>query len=211
VNHTVVDDSDTTTVTLSSATAGDAIVEGGSITYTVTLGAPVSGSPLTVTLSNGDSVIIPVGDSIGTIISTVRADNVYLDGTDNLSVSIASTSGGNYEAVTTLGTVNHTVVDDSDTTTVTLSSATAGDAIVEGGSITYTVTLGAPVSGSPLTVTLSNGDSVIIPVGDSIGTIISTVRADNVYLDGTDNRSVSIASTSGGNYEAVTTLGTVNH
>src|SRR5690606_11553735 len=130
---------------------------------------------------------MPVGGSVGTIISTVRADNIYVDGTDNLSVSIGSTSGGNFEALTPVGTVTNTVVDDLDATTVTLSSATAGDPITEGGSITYTVTLGAPVQGSDLTVTLSNGDFVVIPVGDSVGTIISTVRADNIYVDGTDN------------------------
>ncbi|CAG0959908.1 RTX-I toxin determinant A from serotypes 1/9 [Methylophilaceae bacterium] len=210
--ETVITDTiDVTTVTLSSVTDGQPVTEGGSITYTVTLGAPVTGSPLTVTLTNGDSVIIPVGESTGTIISTVRPDNEYVDGTETLTVSIASTSGGNYESLSPVGTINNTVVDDTDATTVTLSSATDGAAITEGGSITYTVTLGAPVTGSPLTVTLTNGDSVTIPVGESTGTIISTIRADNEYIDGTETLTVSIAGTSGGNYETLSPVGTVSN
>ncbi|RWY59067.1 hypothetical protein EQH54_23540, partial [Escherichia coli] len=134
---------------------------------------------------------------------TVRADDAVLNGTDNLSVSISSTSGGNFEAVSSTGTVANTVVDDTDTTTVTLSSTTSGTAITEGGSITYTATVGAQVTGSALVVTLSNGQTITIPVGSSTGTAVYTVRADDAVLNGTDNLSVSISSTSGGNFEAV--------
>ncbi|MDV7400269.1 immunoglobulin-like domain-containing protein, partial [Arthrospira platensis SPKY1] len=103
----------------------------------------------------------------------VRLDDDFVQGTQNLApVTISSAvqtpnTVGNFEAVSLAGTVNNTVVDDSDPTTVTLSSATNGQAITEGGSIVYTVTTGAAVQGSPLVVTLSNGAIITIPVGQT--------------------------------------------
>ncbi|MBK9352285.1 MAG: hypothetical protein IPN05_19760, partial [Sulfuritalea sp.] len=92
-----------------------------------------------MTLSNGQSITIPVGSSTGTASHTVRADDIYTQGSETLTtVGISGTSGGNFEAVGTSGTVNNTVVDDADSTTVVLSSATNGAAVTEGGSITYT-------------------------------------------------------------------------
>ncbi|MGL6311776.1 immunoglobulin-like domain-containing protein [Aeromonas veronii] len=112
VTNTVVDDSDVTTVTLSSATAGQDVVEGGSIVYTASVNNPVTGSPLTVTLSNGVVITIPVGaSSANSEPFSVREDNAYHQGNETLSVTIGSTSGGNYESVATTGTVTNTVVD----------------------------------------------------------------------------------------------------
>ncbi|MDD2834150.1 MAG: retention module-containing protein, partial [Methylotenera sp.] len=154
---TVVDDTiDSTTVTLSSVTNGTAITEGGSIIYTASVGSPVTGTPLVVNLSNGASITIPVGaSSADSNPVAVRTDDAYVQGTDNLSVTITGTTGANYEAVTTTGTVTNTVVDDADSTTVTLSSVTNGTAITEGGSIIYTASVGSPVTGTPLVVNLS--------------------------------------------------------
>src|SRR5690606_41361054 len=111
---------------------------------------PMPHSPLLAASSDDRQLLILPTRRSSDLISSVRADNVYLDGTDHLSVSIASTSGGNYEALTPVGTVNHTVVDDTDSASKTLRPNTARDAITEGGSSTYTLTLGAPVSSSPL-------------------------------------------------------------
>src|SRR5690606_35746662 len=124
----------------------------------------------------------------------VRADDPYLNGTDSLSVSISSKAGSASGSVTTTGTVGDTVVDDTDATTVTLSSATSGAAITEGGSITYTASVGSPVAGSDLVVTLSNGATITIPVGQSSASTAVAVRADDPYLNGTDSLSVSISS-----------------
>ncbi|WP_446891064.1 immunoglobulin-like domain-containing protein [Aeromonas veronii] len=213
VTNTVVDDSDVTTVTLSSATAGQDVVEGGSIVYTASVNNPVTGSPLTVTLSNGVVITIPVGaSSANSEPVPVRGDDAYKQDDEALSVTIGSTSGGNYEAVTTTGTVTNTVVDDSDVTTVTLSSATAGQDVVEGGSIVYTASVNNPVTGSPLTVTLSNGVVITIPVGaSSANSEPVPVRGDDAYKQDDEALSVTIGSTSGGNYEAVTTTGTVTN
>ncbi|MGY3863465.1 retention module-containing protein, partial [Aeromonas lacus] len=168
VTTEVGDTVDTTTVTLSSATNGQTVTEGGSIVYTASVSNPVTGSPFTVTLSNGVVITIPVGaSSANSEPVPVRADDAYQQGNQALSVTIGSTSGGNYESVATTGSVTNTVVDDSDVTTVTLSSATAGENVVEGGSIVYTASVSNPVAGSPLTVTLSNGVVITIPVGAS--------------------------------------------
>ncbi|MFL9708935.1 immunoglobulin-like domain-containing protein, partial [Aeromonas veronii] len=79
----------------------------------------------------------------------------YQDGS-SLTVSITGSSGGNYEQLDTSSKVTTAVADTVDTTTVTLSSATAGQDVAEGGSIVYTASVNNPVTGSPLTVTLSN-------------------------------------------------------
>ncbi|HHQ4696672.1 TPA: immunoglobulin-like domain-containing protein [Aeromonas veronii] len=133
-------------MTLGSATNGQNVVEGGSIVYTASVSNPVTGSPLTVTLSNGVVITIPVGSSSANSEPVpVRADDAYQQGNETLSVSISGTSGGNYESVTTAGSVSNTVVDDSDVTTVTLRGP---GSVVEGeATATYTVTLSnaAPV------------------------------------------------------------------
>ncbi|MCR3973674.1 hypothetical protein NUK55_21700, partial [Aeromonas veronii] len=146
VTTEVADTVDTTTVTLSSATNGQTVTEGGSIVYTASVSNPVTGSPLTVTLSNGVVITIPVGSSSANSEPVpVRADDAYQQGNETLSVSISGISGGNYESVTTAGSVSNTVVDDSDVTTVTLRGP---GSVVEGeATAAYTVTLSnaAPV------------------------------------------------------------------
>src|SRR5207253_1866339 len=149
VTTTVADDSDATTVTLSAA--GN-VTEGGSIVYTASLGSPVTGSPLVVTLSNGQTITIPVGQSSADSAPfPVRADDVYVQANDSLTVGITGTSGGNFDALTTPTRRSTALADDSDATTVTLSAA---GSVTEGGSIIYTASLGSPVTGSPLVVTL---------------------------------------------------------
>ncbi|MCG9023452.1 retention module-containing protein, partial [Laribacter hongkongensis] len=211
VSNSVTDNGTVTNVTLSSATNGQAVAEGGSITYTVSTDHAVSGSPLVVTLSNGREVSIPVGASSGSVTVDVRSDDAYSQGAVQQSVSISGTSGGNFEAVTTAGTVSNSVTDNGTVTNVTLSSATNGQAVAEGGSITYTVSTDHAVSGSPLVVTLSNGREVSIPVGASSGSVTVDVRSDDAYSQGAVQQSVSISGTSGGNFEAVTTTGTVSN
>src|SRR5207344_3115550 len=114
------------------------------------------------------------------------------------------------EALSSTGSVTNTVVDDADATTVTLSSSTNGAAVVEGGSITYTASVGAPVTGSDLVISLSNGQSITIPVGQSAGSAVFAVRADDAYVQGTQTlSSVSISGTAGGNFEALSSTGSV--
>src|SRR5207248_78789 len=162
VTTTVADDSDASTVTLSAAAS---VAEGGSIVYTASVDAAVTGIPLVVTLSNGQTITIPVGQSSAD--STpfpARADDAYLQAHDTLTVPPYATLCRTFEALTTTSTVTTTVADDSDASTVTLSAA---GSITEGGSIIYTASVDAAVTGTPLVITLSNGQIITIPVGQS--------------------------------------------
>src|SRR5205823_6668345 len=124
-----------------------------------------------------------------------------------LTVAITGTSGGNFEALTTTSTVTTTVADDSDATTVKISSAWSR---TEGGSTVYTASLDSPVTGSPLIVTLANGQTITIPVGQSSADSTPfLVRADDAYVQADDTLTVAITGTSGGNFEALTTTSTV--
>ncbi|MFK3776382.1 immunoglobulin-like domain-containing protein [Pseudomonas sp. NPDC089406] len=188
----VTDTIDTTTVTL---TATNSVAEGGTIVYTATVGAPVTGSPVTVTLTNGQTITIPVGQSSGTATGSVTND-VY-QGHAPVTNGISNVSGGNYENLVANKTpVSTTVTDVQDTTTVTL---TATPSVAEGGTITYTATVGAPVTGSPVVVTLANGQTITIPVGQSSGTATGAVTND-VY-QGHAPVTNNITGVSGGNYE----------
>ncbi|AZV24586.1 large adhesive protein [Pseudomonas syringae] len=188
----VTDTIDTTTVKL---TATESAAEGGTVTYTATVGAPVTGSPVTVTLANGQSITIEVGKTTGTI--TTTAPNDALNGHTPLSNSITGVSGGNYENLVADKTpVSTTVTDTVDTTNLTLS---ATDSVAEGGSITYTATLTNP-AGTPVTVTLSNGSVITIEAGKTTGTVTVDAPKDDVYKDA-GKVEVTIKDASGGNFE----------
>ena len=77
------------------------------------------GSPVTVTLSNGDVITIAGGASSGTVVSTVTADeDVYLD-PSSFSATISTAAGGNFEQLTIDPTPAVTAVTDTvDVTTV---------------------------------------------------------------------------------------------
>ncbi|KQV83523.1 S-layer family protein [Rhizobacter sp. Root1221] len=203
----VTDDSDATTLTLSASAAS--VTEGGSIVYTATVSNAVQGSPLVLTLSNGQTITIPVGQSSASSAAfAVRADDAYAQGTQTLTVGVSSSSGGSFEALTT-STATTTVTDDADATVVTLSSSATS--VTEGGSITYTATLSNAVTGSPLSITLSNGQVITIPVGQSSASSAAfAVRSDDVYVQGAQVLNVGIASTSGGNFESLTTTSTTS-
>ena len=99
-------------------------------------------------------------------------------------VTIAGTAGGNFEDVATTGTVLTSVIDDADTSTVTLSTS-APATVVEGSTITYTATVDNAVTGSDLVLTLSTGQTITIAVGETTGSVDHTVRADDPYVQGT--------------------------
>src|SRR3546814_5193434 len=130
----VTDTIDTSTVSL-TATAN--VAEGGTVVYTASVNAPVTGAPLVITLSNGQSITIPVGSSSGSVNFVTQND--ALAGGDNLSVKIDDTQGGNYEKLEIDATpADTTVTDVPDSTGLSLS---ATDSVAEGGQITYTATL----------------------------------------------------------------------
>ncbi|WP_455669787.1 immunoglobulin-like domain-containing protein, partial [Pseudomonas iridis] len=188
----VTDTIDTTTVKL---TATESAAEGGAVTYTATVGAPVTGSPVVVTLANGQTITIGVGQTTGT--ATTTAPNDALTGHAPITNSITAVSGGNYEDLVADKTpVSTNVTDTVDTTNLSL---TATDSVAEGGQITYTATL-TNAAGSPVTVTLSNGSVITIDAGKTTGTVTIPAPADDVYRDA-GSVQATISTATGGNFE----------
>ena len=179
----------------------DGILEGGSVIFTVTL-SQASGGDVTVTLSNGAEITIPAGTLSGSSQPVaVQGDDPYVDPSEH-SVSIVGMTGGGANEVLSFDDtpVGYTVADTTDTTTVSLS---ATPSITEAGtSITYTATLtNAAGTGSPVTVALSNGETITIAGGASSGSVVHAVTADeDVYVDPT-TVSATISSATGGNFE----------
>jgi len=192
---TVNDSVDTTTATL---TASPSVTEGGVITYTVTLSNPAQ-TPVTVTLSNGQTVTVEAGKTQGSVDFQTPANDVYNNGS-TVSVTIENATGGNFEQLTPNPTPAQTTINDSvDTTTATL---TASPSVTEGGVITYTVTLSNPAQ-APVTVTLSNGQTVTVEAGKTQGSVDFQTPANDVYNNGS-TVSVTIENATGGNFEQLT-------
>ncbi|WP_311198555.1 immunoglobulin-like domain-containing protein, partial [Pseudomonas frederiksbergensis] len=188
----VADTIDTSTVKL---TATDSVAEGGTVVYTATVGQPVTGSPVVVTLANGQTITIDIGKTSGTV--NAVAPNDALTGHEPLSNSIKDVSGGNYENLVADKTpVSTTVTDTPDTTTVSLS---ATDSVAEGGSIVYTATL-TNAAGTPVSVTLSNGAVILIAAGATSGNVTVAAPADDVYKDA-GKVEATIKDATGGNFE----------
>ena len=132
---------------------------------------------MTVTLSNGETITIAAGATIGTVAIAAPGDDPYLDA-GSVSRTIASTSGGGFEAVTIDPAAATTTV--TDTIDVTTATLTATPSVAEGGTITWTVSLDAPVTGSAVTVTLAGGQTITIPVGASSGTATAAAARQHV-------------------------------
>ncbi|WP_063915101.1 retention module-containing protein [Pseudomonas sp. p21] len=191
----VTDTIDTTTATL---TASPSVTEGGVITYTVTLSNPAQ-TPVTVTLSNGQTITIEAGKTQGSVDFQTPANDVYNNGS-TVSTTITGATGGNFEQLVPNPTPAQTTINDSiDTTTATL---TASPSVTEGGVITYTVTLSNPAQ-TPVTVTLSNGQTITIEAGKTQGSVDFQTPANDVYNNGS-TVSTTITGATGGNFEQLT-------
>ncbi|GEM_PF-1246485 len=215
-NFTVTDgDGDTTqgavAITIVDAQVSDVLTlndvtvnEGdGTATITGSVASPVTGSPLVITLDNGATITIPVGDtSADSTPFSVQGDDVYLDG-ESYTVEVTGTTGGNYSSLDTSDDATVTISDTIDTTTVTLDNVS----VAEDGSITYSASVDNAPQGN-LTITLTNGVVITIPDGATTGSSApQAAQGDDVYVDG-ESFNVGIQSTSGGNYEDLDTTDT---
>jgi surface adhesion protein len=191
-NTSITDTPDTTTVSLS---ATESVAEGGSIVYTANL-SHAAGTPVTVTLSNGAVITVAANATSGSVTVKAPADDVYKDA-GKIEATIKDATGGNFEnLVKDPAAAVTNVTDTLDTSTVTLK---ATESATEGGTVTYTATVGAPVTGSPVTVSLANGQTITIAVGQTTGTV--STLAPNDALIGHAPLTNSITNVSGGNYE----------
>ncbi|WP_189433894.1 retention module-containing protein, partial [Alishewanella longhuensis] len=200
----VIDDNDLTTITLTSPAE---VVEGDTITVTATVSNPVTGTPLVIDLGNGVTITIPVGESTGSVDIGTRENDVYVQGNEQVDFAITNVTGGNYEALDTTSTASTSVTDDNDVTSIILTST---EQVIEGESITVTATVGQPVTGSPLVVNLDNGLTIVIAVGESSASIEVDTRADDFYVQGTDDITFAISDVSGGEFEALDTSSTTS-
>ncbi|TFB34214.1 immunoglobulin-like domain-containing protein, partial [Pseudomonas sp. F01002] len=162
----VTEVTDTINISTVSLTANGSVAEGGTVVYTASVSAEVTGSPVVVTLSNGQTITIPVGSSSASV--NFVAPNDALAGGGSLSVKIDDAKGGNFEKLEVDGKPADTsITDTADTTTLSL---TATDSVAEGGSIVYTATL-TNAAGTPVTVTLSNGAVITIAANATSGSV----------------------------------------
>nr|WP_305885269.1 immunoglobulin-like domain-containing protein [Pseudomonas sp. FFUP_PS_41] len=179
---TVINDS-IDTVTVSIVSNGN-VTEDQQPSFTVKVSQALD-RPLTVTLSNGDTVTIEAGKTEVEYKTAAQGDDVIQDaGSVTLSVTDATVSGATFEKLAFGGPAT---VEISDTISEVVAKLTATESVTEGGEITYTVTLtskdGLPLNiQSPLYFTLSDGKTVIeVPANSTTGSI--TVAApDNVYM-----------------------------
>ncbi|AUZ56785.1 T1SS secreted agglutinin RTX [Pseudomonas sp. XWY-1] len=140
--------------------------------------------PLTVTLSNGDTVTIEAGKTEVEYKTSVQGDDVYLDaGSITLSVTDATVPGATFEKLALGGPAT---VEISDTISEVVAKLTATPSVTEGGEITYTITLtnkdGLPINNhSELYFKLTDGTTVVVAANSTTGS--ATVAApDNVYV-----------------------------
>ncbi|MFT2184269.1 immunoglobulin-like domain-containing protein, partial [Pseudomonas putida] len=191
---TINDSVDTTTATL---TASPSVTEGGVITYTVTLSNPAQ-TPVTVTLSNGQTITVEAGKTQGSVDFQTPANDVYNNGS-TVSVTIENATGGNFEQLTPNPTPASTVINDS-IDTVTVSIVSNGN-VTEDQQPSFTVKVSQALD-RPMTVTLSNGDVVTIEAGKTEVEYKTSAQGDDVYLDaGSITLSVTDATVPGATFE----------
>ncbi|MCW8964524.1 MAG: hypothetical protein OQL16_12065, partial [Gammaproteobacteria bacterium] len=130
-------------------TLGDIIaVEGGSATIDATVGTPVAGSNLVITLDNGATITITVGNTTGTSTSftVANTEDPYVDA-GSYTVGISGTSGGNFTALDTTDTALVSVGDTTDITTLTLNDVNVNEGA---GTATISASLDNAPTDAPL-------------------------------------------------------------
>ncbi|HGY4900715.1 TPA: immunoglobulin-like domain-containing protein, partial [Pseudomonas putida] len=204
---TVINDS-VDTVTVSIVSNGN-VTEDQQPSFTVKVSQALD-RPLTVTLSNGDTVTIEAGKTEVEYKTPAQGDDVYHDADSiTLSVTDASVPGATFEKLALGGPAT---VEISDTISEVVAKLTATPSVTEGGEITYTITLtnkdGLPINNhGALTFTLSDGKTVItVPANGTSGSITVTAP-DNVYVGSNPAVVNSIATVAGadvGKFEQLT-------
>ena len=190
VNFTVSDANGAVGV---SATSIDEDVN--EVTFTVSL-STAGESDVTVATTFGD-IIIPAGQVTGALDVPLDNSDVYVD-PEVLTGEILSVTGGGFDVIEYGNkTVEVTITDTIDTTVVSLSSPDINE---DGTNATVTVSLSNPGE-TAVTVTTNLG-SVVIPAGETSGTIDVPLDNSDVYTD-PDTLAVEVTAVDGGNFEAV--------
>jgi Ca2+-binding RTX toxin-like protein len=182
----IADTLDTTTITLNDVT----VTEGGSFVYTASVNNAPQTTPLTITLDNSVTITIAVGAFSGSSVSTI-APNAP-DGGSQLTVSIASATGGNYELLNksdiAIVTINDHAPSDSVDDSITVEEESIpgiggndeiGDGysyVATGGTFANNANWGPDGFGGIVSV---NGVTTVvagnITVSDAVGTLVVNV------------------------------------
>ena len=104
-------------------------------------------------------ITIDAGKTTGTVTVPAPADDVYKDA-GTVQATISTATGGNFENLvpSTTPAIDQRHRHHRHHHREVHATATAA----EGGNVVYTATVGAPVTGSPVVVTLSNGQTITI-------------------------------------------------
>ncbi|MBA6113760.1 type I secretion C-terminal target domain-containing protein, partial [Pseudomonas asiatica] len=155
-------------------------------------------TPVTVTLSNGQTITVEAGKTQGSVDFETPANDVYNNGS-TVSTTITGATGGNFEQLTPDPTPASTVINDS-IDTVTVSIVSNGN-VTEDQQPSFTVKVSQALD-RPLTVTLSNGDTVTIEAGKTEVEYKTAAQGDDVIQDaGSVTLSVTDATVSGATFE----------
>ncbi|HEX8587646.1 retention module-containing protein, partial [Pseudomonas sp.] len=183
---------------------------GGALVYTANVTqAPTS--DLTITLSNGSTIVIRGGDTSGSTTVQLADNNTpYID-PSVISTTITGTAGGGGLVVTTDPTPAVTTI--TDTIDTTVASITGTQSVIEGQAATYTITLSNPAQ-TEVTINLTYSGtatdgtdytqvvSVKIPANSSSVTFDLNTLNDTIP-EGVENVTVAIGAITGGNFENV--------
>ncbi|MDH0305396.1 hypothetical protein N7422_26875, partial [Pseudomonas sp. GD04091] len=143
-------------------------------------------------MSDGTKVTVPAGSATGT--ATITApDDVFVGGQATISNKLTGVTGAdNFEKLTLgQGEVQTSVTDEPGTGTpgtgnegdkVTVTIVGKGD-VTEDQQPAFTVKVSQKLD-YDLTVTLSNGDKVVIPAGQTAAEYKTTAQGDDVFKDG---------------------------
>ena len=163
------------------------VFENQSYFYTATLGSKAQ-TALSVTLANNVVINFAVGATTGSsVVQNAQGDDPYIDGSVT-TVGIKSFSGGNFEALNITDSATVTINDTIDTTKVTLGEFIYKPGIV----VTILASVSNAVTETDLVITLSNGATATIAVGQTTG---------GAKFTPLDNAVVTIVTTTGGDFE----------
>jgi hypothetical protein len=175
-------------VTVSIVSNGD-VLENAPAEFTLNLSMPVS-QEMIVTLSNGATVIIPAGESSTQYTNGTQGDDVYID-PGTISVFITSAVPATPILATVIVDTDPASVDVTDTIDPIIVRLSATPSTSEdGGSITYTARIekvsdnSLVNAGNAVTVTLTNGEVIVIPAGSSSASSDPVpVNRDDVWVE----------------------------
>jgi len=130
-----------------------------------------------------------------------QGEDIYVDpGKVELSVKAAVLDGAELENMAidkTVATVN--ITDTIDSTKITLDDVT----VVEGDSFVYSASVKEAPEDSDLVITLNNGVEITIAVGEKTGVSESQTAPPKINDSVIFTETLSIATATGGNYEAI--------